>query len=104
MERRDFDLVILDPPALAKGPFHTVDLVNDYQSLFKPSLLACAPGGTVLAANNVGSVSREVFGKQLERCADKAGRPLRGLEWLNPDEDFPSFDGHHPLKIAVCLV
>ena len=102
VEPRSFDLVLLDPPAKAQGPFQTVDLVNDYQSLFKPALLVCAEGGTVLATNNVGSVDRQSFAEQLLRCAEKAGRPLKSLEWLLPDADFPSFDGQHPLKVAIC--
>jgi 23S rRNA (cytosine1962-C5)-methyltransferase len=102
--QRQFDLVLLDPPARAKGPFHTVDLVNDYQSVFKPALLACAPGGTVMATNNVASVSRDHFETVLRRCADKAERPLQSVEWLTPEVDFPSFDGQHPLKIALCGV
>lgn len=101
---RRFDLVLLDPPAKAKGSFHTVDLVNDYQSVFKPALLCCSSGGTILATNNVGSVEREQFAEVLQRCAEKAGRPLRSLSWLVPDEDFPSFDDQPPLKIALCEV
>lgn len=100
--RRQFDLVCLDPPAKAKGSFQTVDLVHDYQSLFKPALLVCAEGGQLMVTNNVGSVQRQAFGQILERCAQKAGRPLKSLDWLEPDADFPSFDGHPPLKIAVC--
>jgi len=101
---RTFDIVLLDPPKRAKGPFHTVDLVDDYQSLFKPALLCCSEGGQILAANNVGKVGHEEFESILRRCAEKAGRPLRSLDWLTPDDDFPSFDGYHPLKLVVCSV
>lgn len=100
--RRQFDLVVLDPPPRARGPFGAVDLVRDYQSLFKPALLATAPGGRVLAVNNVGSVTRERFETLLVRCAEKAGRPLAGLDWLTPDEDFPTLDDSPPLKVAIC--
>ncbi len=104
LKERRFDFVLLDPPARAKGSFQMVDLVNDYQSLFKPALLTCAKDGCVMATNNVAAVSREAFGELLTRCAEKAGRPLKNLYWLTPDEDFPSFDGQHPLKIAICKV
>lgn len=99
---RRFDLVLLDPPARARGPFQTVDLINDYQSVFKPAWLVTAPGGVMLATNNVGTVSRETFGESLLRCAEKCGKPIRQLEWLTPDEDFPSFDGQPALKVALC--
>lgn len=101
-EPRQFDLVLLDPPAKAKGPFHTVDLINDYQSVFKPAWLVTASGGTMLAANNVGTVDRETFENTLTRCAEKCGKPIAHLEWLEPDADFPSFDGNPALKVALC--
>jgi 23S rRNA (cytosine1962-C5)-methyltransferase len=100
----EFDLVLLDPPARAKGQFHSVDLVNDYQSLFKPSLLCLTEGGRILATNNVAAISREQFESVLTRCAEKAGRPLKSLQWLTPDEDFPSFDGEYPLKVAIAQI
>jgi 23S rRNA (cytosine1962-C5)-methyltransferase len=101
-EARPFDLVLLDPPARARGAFHTVDLINDYQSVFKPAWLATAPGGTLLATNNVGSVSPEDFEELILACARKAGRPIGTLQWLTPDDDFPSFDRRSPLKVVLC--
>ncbi|MBK8974643.1 MAG: class I SAM-dependent rRNA methyltransferase [Planctomycetes bacterium] len=99
---RTFDLVVLDPPRLAKSAFGTVDLVGDYQSLFKPAWLATAPGGHLLATNNVASVDRDVWVASLWRCADKAGRPIARLEIVEPDADFPSPDGRPPLKVVLC--
>ncbi len=104
LEPRQFDLVFLDPPAWAKGPLASVDLVRDYPGLFKPAVLAARPGGRVIAANNVGSVGYAEWEAVLRRCAAKAGRPLRSVTRLLPDPDFPSFDGNPPLKIAVCEV
>jgi len=101
---RQFDLVVLDPPRWAKGDYGAVDVVRDYASLFKPALLATAPGGTVLATNHVPEVAREDWLASLERCAVKAGRPLASLETITPEEDFPSPDGRSPLKIALARV
>jgi 23S rRNA (cytosine1962-C5)-methyltransferase len=103
-ERRTFDVVVLDPPRWAKSAFGAVDVVRDYPSLFKPALLATAPGGVVLASNHVPSVDREGWLAVLRRTAQKAGRPLASIDVLSPDEDFPSFDGAPPLKLAVCRV
>jgi 23S rRNA (cytosine1962-C5)-methyltransferase len=99
-----FDLIALDPPRFAKGPFGTVDVVRDYPSLFKPCLLALADGGSVLATNHVPDVDAADWHGVLRRCADKAGRPLRALEPLAVDADFPSFDGRPPLKMALCTI
>ncbi len=100
--RRTFDVVVIDPPPIAKSPFGTVDTRADYESLFKPALLATAAGGVVVAANNRADVAWEEFERRLRRCAEKAGRPLLALIRLLPEADFPSIDGEPPLKVAVC--
>ncbi len=97
-----FDLVFLDPPRWAKSAFGNVDLIRDYQSLFKPSLLATKDGGQLICCNNVAQVDRDEWLESLKRCAIKAGRPLKSIEILLPDSDFPSPDGNPPLKIAIC--
>jgi 23S rRNA (cytosine1962-C5)-methyltransferase len=101
---RQFDLVVVDPPRWAKGKYGAVDVVRDYASLFKPALLATAPGGTVLATNHVPEIERTEWLASLERTAAKAGRPLAALDVLVPEEDFPSPDGRPPLKIALARV
>jgi 23S rRNA (cytosine1962-C5)-methyltransferase len=104
LERRPYDVVVLDPPRWSKGPFGAVDVVRDYQSLFKPCLLTLAAGGVVLATNHAAEVDADAFVASLRRCADKAGRPLADVQLLAPDSDFPAFDGRPPLKIALCRV
>jgi 23S rRNA (cytosine1962-C5)-methyltransferase len=104
LEPRSFDVVFLDPPAWSKGPFGAVDVANDYASLFKPAVLIARPGGRVIATNHLASVSLEAWKAGLERCAAKAGRPIRSMTAIVPDEDFPSFDGRPPLKIFDCEV
>jgi 23S rRNA (cytosine1962-C5)-methyltransferase len=99
-EPRQFDLVLLDPPAWAKSPFGAVDVVRDYPSLFKPALLATRPGGAMLVTNNFAAVDRGDWLGVLQRCAAKAARPIRDIQWLTPESDFPSPDGRPPLKMA----
>jgi 23S rRNA (cytosine1962-C5)-methyltransferase len=99
-----FDLVVLDPPRFAKGPFGTVDVVHDDQSLWKPCVLALADGGALIATNHVPEVSEATWHEDLRRCAAKAGRPLVSLEPIEPDPDFPSFDGKPPLKVVLARV
>ena len=104
LEKRAFDLVFLDPPRYAKSPFGVVDIVNDYAALMKPALLCTAEGGTLICCNNAAQISREVWADQLQRCAAKAGRTIREIEWIAPEDDFPSHDGQAPLKIALLRV
>jgi 23S rRNA (cytosine1962-C5)-methyltransferase len=99
-EPREFDVVVLDPPTWATSPFGTVDLVRDYPSVFKPALLATRPGGHLLVTNHVATVEAADWHDVLRRAATKAGRPVQALEPILPEEDFPSPDGRHPLKMA----
>ncbi len=101
---RDFELVVLDPPRFAKSRWGVVDLVRDYAALFKPAVRCVAPDGVIVATNNVAKVELEAWLDGLRRCARKAGRELLDIEVLPPDEDFPSFDGRPPLKVAWCRV
>ena len=104
LERQAFDLVFLDPPRYARSPFGVVDLVNDYAAVFKPALLCVAEGGTLICSNNVADVRRDAWLDQLQRSAAKAGRPIREMEWILPEADFPSSDGQPPLKVALLRV
>ena len=104
MSASQFDLVFLDPPRFAKSAFGTVDLVNDYQSLLKPAVLATKPGGKVVCCNNVAKVDREQWFNSLVRCIEKQGRSVSEVTWLDCYQDFPSFDDNHPLKIVSLTV
>lgn len=99
---RSFDRVILDPPARARGHFGAVDVKQDYASLFKPCVELLAPGGIILACNNLAGVSEAKFRDQLERCARKAGKPMERIRRLFPEADFPALDEDPPLKVMVC--
>ncbi|MCU1750963.1 class I SAM-dependent rRNA methyltransferase [Pseudomonas sp. 6D_7.1_Bac1] len=101
LEQRQYDLVLLDPPAWAKSAFGTVDLLRDYQSLLKPALLTTANDGVLICCNNLAKVSMDDWREQVLRCAEKAGRPVRDWKVLAPGSDFPSMDQQPPLKTLI---
>jgi 23S rRNA (cytosine1962-C5)-methyltransferase len=101
LEQRQFDLVLLDPPAWAKSAFGTVDLLRDYQSLLKPAILATAEDGVLICCNNLAKVAMDDWREQVLRCADKLGRPVRQWQVLPPAADFPSLDAQPPLKTLI---
>jgi len=101
---RAFDLVFLDPPTFARGKFGTVDILNDYQSIFKPALLCLEEGGTLIATHHHHSVTMDQWLALMRNAAVKANREIRKVELLQPHEDFPSVDGHSPLKIAALTI
>ncbi|MCA9493432.1 MAG: class I SAM-dependent methyltransferase [Myxococcales bacterium] len=99
VEPRTFDLVVLDPPAFSKGPWGAVDVVRDYPTLLKPALACTAEGGVLAVTQHVASVPLETFLATIERTAEKLGRRV-AIEVMEPEGDFPSFDGRPPLKMA----
>ena len=101
LDQRQYDLVLLDPPAWAKSAFGTVDLLRDYQSLLKPALLATADNGVLICCNNLAKVAMDDWREQVLRCAEKAGRPVRDWQVLAPAADFPSLDAQPPLKTLI---
>jgi 23S rRNA (cytosine1962-C5)-methyltransferase len=101
LQARQFDLVMLDPPAWAKSAFGTVDLLRDYQSLLKPAILTTASGGVLICCNNMAKVAMADWREQVLRCASKLGRPVRDCQVLAPGADFPSDDGQPPLKTLI---
>jgi len=101
LQPRQFDLVFLDPPAWAKSAFGTVDLLRDYQSLLKPSLLATAEGGTLVCCNNLAKVEMDDWRTQVLRCAEKLGRQVQDCQVIAPAPDFPSQDAKPPLKTLI---
>lgn len=101
LEQRQYDLVLLDPPAWAKSAFGTVDLLRDYQSLLKPALLTTADNGVLICCNNLAKVSMDDWREQVLRCATKIGRPVRDWQVMPPAADFPSMDNQPPLKTLI---
>lgn len=101
LEQRQYDLVLLDPPAWAKSAFGTVDLLRDYQSLLKPALLATADNGVLICCNNLAKVGMDDWRDQVLRCAEKAGRTVRDWQVMTPGADFPSHDQQPPLKTLI---
>ena len=101
LEQRQYDLVLLDPPAWAKSAFGTVDLLRDYQSLLKPAILTTAENGVLICCNNLAKVNLEDWRDQVLRCATKIGRPVRESQVLTPGADFPSMDQQPPLKTLI---
>jgi 23S rRNA (cytosine1962-C5)-methyltransferase len=98
---RTFDLVFMDPPTRAASAFGAVDIINDYQGLFKPALLCVKPGGMIICTNHAPEVELTQWLEQLKRCASKAGKQIKGVQVIDPEPDFPSPDKKYPLKIAA---
>ena len=85
-----FDIVIADPPAYSHGPGGTWSIQKDLSRLVSGCLRVLAPGGWLVIASNLGSMSPKDFQHGVHKGATKAGRSLRILHEGSTPIDFPS--------------
>lgn len=103
-KQQKFEMVVLDPPTFAKGPFGAVDIVRDYGSLARPAIEVLVDGGRLVATNHHASVDVDTWEAGVRRTAEKAGRQVQHVERIAGEDDFPSFDGKPPLKVSVFTI
>ncbi|MDP2307517.1 MAG: class I SAM-dependent rRNA methyltransferase [Pseudomonadota bacterium] len=102
---RRFDRVLLDPPGHSHSKDGTWSGEQDYGRLVSAALRVLPPGGWLIAASNLGSVTPHRFQGMLLAGARKAGRPLRMLHDGSQPLDFPAalqFPEGRFLKFVVC--
>jgi 23S rRNA (cytosine1962-C5)-methyltransferase len=102
-KRRDWDVVISDPPSFAPSERAKPNAISAYRALHRACADVLAPGGTFVAASCSSHISAEDFLTTLDDLA--LGRSdLRLLELFGPPADhptLPSFPEGRYLKLAV---
>lgn len=98
-----FDLVIVDPPALAKrGPLPQA--LRAYQELALRALRLCAPGGWVVACSCSGKVTPALFEETLGKAARDAGRLVQVVDRRGAGPDHPVLLGVPETEYLKCWV
>lgn len=77
--RRSFDLIILDPPSLARREAEREGAIRAYSRLAEDGLRCLAPGGVLLSASCSAHVSAEEFFSAVRGAVRRSGRPAREL-------------------------
>jgi 23S rRNA (cytosine1962-C5)-methyltransferase len=88
-EGRQFDLVVLDPPAFAKTQRAVEAALDGYASLNRQALALVAPGGLLATSSCSARVSPEAFLGALKEAAAKAGVDLTLVEERYQPADHP---------------
>ena len=88
-QKREFDMVILDPPAFARRRDDVEPALAAYRRLTKLGLAVLRPGGTLVAASCSRPVSAPDFFNALHQSAGSIGRRLRELERTGHALDHP---------------
>lgn len=76
---RDFDLVVLDPPSLARREAERAGAIRAYGKLAADGLRRLAPGGILVSASCSAHVSAEEFWDAVRQAAGRSGHPWREL-------------------------
>jgi 23S rRNA (cytosine1962-C5)-methyltransferase len=84
-----FDVVCLDPPALAKGRLSAGKALDLYQALNRDGMKAVEPGGFLISSSCSQPVDMSVFLEMLKRAARSAQRQVTILELRGAPLDHP---------------
>ncbi len=82
-----YDVIILDPPALAKGRAHVTKALGLYQALNRDAMKVLNPGGVLISTSCSQPVDDPTFLDMLKRAASAAERRFQilGLHGAAPD-------------------
>lgn len=98
-----FDIVICDPPSLAKRETERVGAIEAYHRLAMHSIARVRPGGLLLAASCSAHVTPEEFYAAVTEAAQRSGRRFGDEVYTGHAQDHPAtFDEARYLK-AVYL-
>jgi 23S rRNA (cytosine1962-C5)-methyltransferase len=105
---RRFDMVVIDPPALAKrgqaGASAVAAAVRAYKELNLRGLRLLSPGGVLITCSCSARVGGAEFGAMLEAAAHDAGAPVQVLERRGAGRDHPVLLGVPETEYLKCWV
>jgi 23S rRNA (cytosine1962-C5)-methyltransferase len=99
-----FDVVIADPPSFSHGPAGNWSVQKDYKRLVAACIRVLAPGGWLIAATNLGTISPKEFKGYLIEGGAKAKRRLRVIHESCPPADFPAALSFPESRYLKCWV
>lgn len=110
-DRRRFEVVVLDPPALAKrghGQGHSAaahaGALRAYKELNLRALRLLEPGGLLVTCSCSGRVGPAEFGAMLDEAARDVGRSVQILERRGAGRDHPTLLGMPESEYLKCWV
>jgi 23S rRNA (cytosine1962-C5)-methyltransferase len=85
-----FDLIVLDPPSLAKRESERAGAIRAYEQLNSLGIARLARDGILLAGSCSAHVSAEEFFQAVRHAASKSGRKFAELKTLQHPPDHPA--------------
>ena len=97
--KRQFDVVVIDPPSLAKRESERAGAIQAYGKLVANGIRALHPKGILVAASCSAHVSATEFFQAVRQAASRSGRKFAELETVLHPPDHPArFPEAHYLK------
>ncbi len=92
-EKRQFDLIILDPPAFCKTADEVKDAYRGYKDINLNAMKSVKSGGFLITCSCSHYMTRELFERMLREAAKESGRQVRLLEIKTQAPDHPALLG-----------
>lgn len=92
-EKRQFDTVILDPPAFCKTADEVKDACRGYKDINLTAMKIVKSGGFLLTCSCSHYMSSQLFEKTLQEAARESGRTVRCAEIKTQAPDHPALFG-----------
>ena len=89
-KQAEFDLVILDPPSLARRETERAGAIRAYERLAAGALGVLRPGGTLVASSCSAHVTAEEFFGAVRRAAGAIAGGFKELETTGQPADHPA--------------
>jgi 23S rRNA (cytosine1962-C5)-methyltransferase len=100
---RQYDVVVLDPPAFAKSKRNLPAAMRGYKELNLRALRMLRPGGTLVTCSCSFAVTEEAFLLMLAEAAQDAHRSVRILERRGQSKDHPFLLGVPETNYLKCV-
>jgi 23S rRNA (cytosine1962-C5)-methyltransferase len=101
---KQWDVVILDPPAFAKSRSAVKGACRGYKDINLHGMKLVREGGFLVTASCSYHMSPELFLETIQSAAFDAKKILRLVEWRGAGKDHPEISGAeegHYLKFAI---
>jgi 23S rRNA (cytosine1962-C5)-methyltransferase len=101
---RQYDVIVLDPPAFAKSKRNLSAALRGYKELNLRALRMLRPGGVLVTCSCSFAISGEAFLEMLTSAAQDAHRSVRVLETRGQSRDHPVLLGVPETHYLKCVI
>lgn len=101
---RQYDMIVLDPPAFAKSKKHLSSAMRGYKELNLRAMKMLKPGGVLVTCSCSSAVSEEDFLAMLTEAGQDAHRSMRLVEKHSQAKDHPVLLGVPESHYLKCFV